>query len=1109
MINNYINLSKRVKNNKHLAAFVLCLVLVQCVGLGQSPVDVAGTPTITASQSGNWSASSTWGGILPADDDRVLIPDGITVTVDGLIAEEFKSVRIAQGGKLQYATNVNTELRTEYLVSEMGGSFEIGTAANKVDASVTAKLVFAERGGTTQTFDPQRFAPGAVLMGPVRMHGADKTNWLAFNNANQPDVGATQLVLNSTPSGWRVGDKLALAGTDINSFTSDEVVEISGISGNVITLQNPLALDHKAPSQAADLDVHLANLTRNIVVTSENPSVTSISGEFRKPRGHMMFMHNQDVDLRFVEANNTGRTDKSIILDDWDFEDLARGQDTGSPVPNGGRNPRGRYSFHFHRGAVDTSVYPAKAFLPDPAHVEGCVVNNDPGWGFVNHSSRVNFVRNVSYDVVGSAFCTESGNETGSFIENIAIRTYNPTEPMTAIPRPRNSYFEGGPTQALADIREGRQDFAWQGDGFWFHGTGVTVEGNVVAGSTGHAYVYWVDGLIEKGLGMARGDIDAHVPAAEFPVLNQALKDWKAQYPGFVLDIWYLQPRPFRNNTAYTFARGVHTYYVHTEFHLSKEESNDPEEWMNLTPDVYRQQLNLVFDNTILWNIRRRGFGHNHTSNVTIQNSRVVGYNASQEFENYGTNPLPGVVAEEPVAIGIDLDFYHNTYNWTLINNTIEGFSGNAVGITTALNANVTIDGGTFNNSGTDIEIKNPTQQPNEDFPMVFDGGYPRVTIKESAGPINFLNGDKNIVLLPQLHNHIFDQDGFALLADAKEENWFFTPQNISFDFGPFKDSQVYYNAQDANYVPITTEARCTLENGDECIDNRYVGKANQQLSAQNNGQSFAGAITPITAIPHPMVVGGKVLGISVDGCPLDDLGQNNFDIKVVGETCLGKNNGSIRIGSAQSGVYNAKVNGVDYPFTEETQIGGLSPGNYELCISYIGATSDCQRCFEAAVTAGGEISGSTTLVTKTGEDNQLSVEIDKGTAPFTVRVNKEVVGRFNSKEFKVPVEHGDKITVTSDKACEGQMEYRAELYELIELYPNPVREYFTISVPSKRIKTIEVAIFSMGGTLIQQRDYQIEARKARVPTDSLIPGTYVVKVGCEGKNGSYKIIKK
>jgi len=39
---------------------------------------------------------------------------------------------------------------------------------------------------------------------------------------------------------------------------------------------------------------------------------------------------------------------------------------------------------------------------------------------------------------------------------------------------------------------------------------------------------------------MARGDIDAHVPASEFPSQNAALHAWKTTYPNFVLDVWYL-----------------------------------------------------------------------------------------------------------------------------------------------------------------------------------------------------------------------------------------------------------------------------------------------------------------------------------------------------------------------------------------------------------------------------------------------------------------------------------------------------------------------------------------------------------------------------------------
>ncbi len=859
--------------------FVRLLLISFCVsnGLAQTPMQVAGTATVTATSSGNWSSPPTWGGTLPTNDDRVLIPSGITVTVDGMISEEFKSVRIDDGGKLQFATNVNTELRTEYLFSGMSGILEIGTSNNKIATGVTASLVFAERGGTTSMEDPDRYAPGAVLMGPTTMHGTDKTNWLTL--ATHPSAGATQFMLSAAPIGWQNGDQLVVAGTDpitnasiasTAEFEKDEVVTITGISGNMVTFTPALVRDHKAPTQASDLDVHVANLTRNIVVSSENPSVTSISGDFRKPRGHIMFMHNLNVDVRYVAANNLGRTDKSIILDDWDFSDLDANQNTGSAVTNGLRNPRGRYSFHFHRGGMNTSVFPAKPItpLPTPAYMEGYVVNTDPGWGYVNHSSRVDFVRNVSYNVLGGAFNTEAGNETGSFVENIAIRTVNPQNPIMTAPRPRNSYTGGGPTNSLADLREERQDFAWQGDGFWFHGTGVSVQGNVVAGCTGHAFVYWTEGLIEKGLGMARGDIDAHVPAAEFPALNQALNNWKTTYPNFVLDVWYLQPRSFKNNTAYNFARGVQTYYTHTEFHRKVDPiETDPNAWMNDLPAVYKDQLNLVFDSTTLWNIGRVGFEHNHTTNITIQNSRIVGYGARTGFENYGTNPSPNYVNDEPEVIGMDMDYYYNTHRWTLNNNTVEGFSGNAVGISLPKSGQVTINGGTFNNAGTDIRINAAAEHFVNDNGEGFGIGMLSTTPTQSEllmqGAITFQNSNNNIVMDAEIIYDEVPQKGFAMIDGAKEDPlFFFAPLEVTLNFGPFSNARAYFNKQDGSYIPLVSGGNdCAISDPSECVDGQYVGKTNTQLNAQYNN-SFSGAITPSTAVTHPMVVNGKVDGI-------------------------------------------------------------------------------------------------------------------------------------------------------------------------------------------------------------------------------------------------------
>ena len=862
-----------VSQTKHIAA--------------QSPIQVAGTANKIATQNGNWSNPNTWGGTLPQNDDRVLIPANISVTVDVMISQEFKSIRIASQGKLQFATNTNTELRTEFLVSEMNGSFEIGNENNPINSNVTATLVFAWRGGTTKAQDNNRFAPGAVLMGPVRMEGTSKTSWTTVSS--YPLSGDNQLQLKTVPTGWKNGDKLVIAGTDINDYTSDELVTIKSISGNTIALNNTLTKNHQPPTELYNqVDVHVSNNSRNIIISSENPSITALSGSnaYDKPRGHIMFMHNSDVKMRFVETQNIGRTDKKIELDDWSVpEEGPEGTpnprfSTTVPYPAGpGTNPRGRYSIHFHRSLDRNS---------NKALVEGCVVNNDPGWGYVNHSSYVDFINNVSYEVVGSAYCTEAGDELGSFKNNIAIRTYNSNEPLN-LGRPMNNTLgnAGDRTEGLTDGREQISDFAHQGDGFWLHNTGVTLEGNVVSGCSGHSYIYWTEGLWEslRGRPQMQNKIDLYVPPTEFPALNAEVKSRVAQYPNWIFDVWYILPRPFKNNIGYTSAQGFRGDYIMTEFHENGETTSNE---FNMMPPNYRNTMNLVIENTLLWGIRRTGMQFENCAQITLKNNKVYGYGASTALApwNPNPNPYPGRLEVEPHSIGLDLDHYHNTRNWTIENNTIAGWDGESQGMTLPINAKTVVNGGTFDNSGTDIFIREVnwsknwtdviidnsetnTNPPTYVNPTPTNLTTPWRTIN-ITGDIVFKNPTKNIVLDAQFHLVNNAGDSFALLhsdgSGVKMTSYFLLPDDIRLNFGDFNNTKLYFNGQDANFIPVPTANLLTpfLYEADNLFPERvtpsmYLNKTNTQLKNEF-GSSFGGEILPSNAVSHPMITGGKIL---------------------------------------------------------------------------------------------------------------------------------------------------------------------------------------------------------------------------------------------------------
>ena len=98
--------------------------------------------------------------------------------------------------------------------------------------------------------------------------------------------------------------------------------------------------------------------------------------------------------------------------------------------------------------------------------------------------------------------------------------------------------------------------------------------------------------------------IDLYVPPTEFPNLNAELKNQVAQYPNWIFDVWYVLPRPFKNNIGYTTAQGFRGDYIMTEFHEVGD--TDSSEY-NKMPTNYRNTMNLVIENTLFWGIRRTG----------------------------------------------------------------------------------------------------------------------------------------------------------------------------------------------------------------------------------------------------------------------------------------------------------------------------------------------------------------------------------------------------------------------------------------------------------------------------------------------------------------------
>jgi hypothetical protein len=370
----------------------------------------------------------------------------------------------------------------------------------------------------------------------------------------------------------------------------NEVRTIVGINGSTILLNAPLTFNHLPPS--AGLQVHVANLTRNAVIESESSAIDR--------RGHVMFMHNREVDVNYGGFYRLGRTNKlvpvndPIIAADW------------SLTAGTGTNPRGRYAVHFHRnGTVQDG---------DPSIAHGSAVVDSPGWGFVNHSSYVDMTDNVAYNSDGAGFVTEAGDEIGSFQRNMSLGSVGSRE--------------------AANSRAAIYDFGHQGDGFWFQGGGVSVTDNVAAGNTGPAFIYYTRGIVENGeLRQFRSE---NLPVPEIAA------------GATLIDVAFVPIREFERNIGYSSDTGmVVRYNLLDSTHTERSYLGNSTFWNNnggvSLPYTERTVLTNIQVLHSMSSLAQAGFGTNSfTRDIDYNNVTVTGHHWGIILPGGGHNVVNG-----------------------------------------------------------------------------------------------------------------------------------------------------------------------------------------------------------------------------------------------------------------------------------------------------------------------------------------------------------------------------------------------------------------------------------------------------------------------------------
>jgi len=685
---------------------------------------------------------------LPATGDDVEIPQGLSFVYDispaafnvpvlpgadpatTSVKNNMRLHSVAVEGALSFATNTDVLMVFETMVVAPTGSLSM-----HVDAAHSARMIiaapdwrqFSLAAPFDTELDPFQFARGIISHGSVDIQGEDVTPFITLPQLTRAeaniaatkakagvpaDPGAFRFTVPAgTPTtGWTVGDRILVAGTDPTRFnpatgaSADEEAVITGVAVNAdgsrtftakvqvavrqssdllapptsITTVGGLQYDHvlpKDPSGAAYLGadgrpafgVQIANLSRNINVQSEDPYHVAA-------RGHTMFMHNANVSIAGVGFLGLGRSDKRTVVDDVQFytkeiidavnqaallksPDAAILPDSmiGEPIPGTGLNPRGRYAVHLHRAGINEvdGTDPNSPILKaaTPASVRDSVVVDSPGWGFVSHTSYVNFDDNVAYNVVGASFVTEVGNEMGRFSGNLAIKGV------------------GANTGEGIESRSVKQDFGFQGDGFWFQGPAVSVTNNVAVSQRHDGFVFFTKALVQNyswsvpdpadpdGTIVMKSRQGARLTTTMLARVYAADLVARLGGAGLSIDPGAVPILGFRNNTAQSVGTGLET-------------------WFHLLGSSLPRTMGSTIEGLKVANVRNgTGAFTPYTNLTTFRDATIVGNPSSPGGTGIGRNTV--------------------TANMTYDNATIRGFG---TGIAVPVNGTIVVSGGTYQN---------------------------------------------------------------------------------------------------------------------------------------------------------------------------------------------------------------------------------------------------------------------------------------------------------------------------------------------------------------------------------------------------------------------------
>jgi hypothetical protein len=251
---------------------------------------------------------------------------------------------------------------------------------------------------------------------------------------------------------------------------------------------------------------------------------------------------------------------------------------------------------------------------------------------------------------------------------------------------------------------------------------------------------------------------------------------------------------------------------------------------------------------------------------------------------------------------------------------------------------------------------------------------------------------------------------------------------------------------------------------------------------------------------------------VDINGCEIFTLPSNNFKVEVVASTCIGANNGSLKVSVLNTNYsYLLTVKG---PNKYEKQISmpkgvansvlnGLVLGEYNMVFT-VENVKNFQQAFDVKITEPAPL-----VVQSTIDAGNKSMSIQLGGATnYLVKIN-DAAFKVTEANWSTALPAGlVKLQVSTDLNCQGVYVKDFFVSESVNAFPNPTTGPIQVHVHGIDQK-VDISIVNAAGLNVSNQNYSVSAsRLVALDLNEFFAGIYLVRVQGETVDQTLKIIK-